>query len=857
MDVYKTEGHVYLQTRKNNPAKSTFKRYGLKVLHNEHLKKDKDDEDDSYDATLHPPDYPDETEIVDMKLHCDFFKDICGTSLPDDINVDMLVKASHTIKCCAGNKCQDDGNPIYYNYHCLSCYKFCHRKCSTRNVRPYDHVRSMMTHQSSLPYSGLWWVREYINSYTGSDEVEVHDVSHVLCAKCNVKSKHKICSLARDESLVKCVNQRDTYPHEKCVDCNELVHIGCSVVYPSTFDRNSFSPGDLKKGFDLSRKCLNCCFSNSKNGEECAYDKCLVSYKSIPFLQRCFLCNGLVHIECCMFLRDGVEGIDTSIECTFLCKSCSEDDSKTNGLSLQDTDKLLSSRYHWIFSKNLFSHPESLFDTFSKLNVSQSRKSKGGEMENSVSFLVDSLSSIEEPHVVLSTDLASLLVEDSSLCWRALYTFLDIVHTVSPYRNNRCIIYPRSLWDILNDADTVKSDYFATGSIVSAQSLLFIGTDRSKLSCLLYHPGDKQDVIKGSQKKKTSKQKKKGAAVKLLCFPDIKTCDVLYNDIKEDGLDVNLFEDVEMQDVLGEYHIKNESFTMMKEREQLYMFVSVAYVFLLHPNYIDFDWDNLVLPCMDNMRYIIYQAFSGQVINVFRNLYTESKDKVYMNQSYSFRSTKLEKNTELDDLFNDASDDIVGSKDEPEYSHREKCSFWKTFTDDWVTRRKGCSTDAKLKTNWKEELSQREDRKFQTKDELNSDDVPEHYGRQKLQKLVYEESNKPKTPKLPSVDNDEEEDGVTKSKTSKTKLRIVDDDEEEDGGTKSKSSKKTKSPKIPNDEKEKEEEGVTTQQTSNKSKPPKLPSVDDEPTQKKSPQTKTVTLTLTIIYSCWRQKDCK
>ena len=91
---------------------------------------------------------------------------------------------------------------------------------------------------------------------------------------------------------------------------------------------------------DLNRKCLHCCFSHSKrNGGECASVNCQVSYKSIPFHQRCFLCNGLVHIECCMFI---VEGVDTSIECTFLCKSCSQDDSKTDGLSLKDTDFVLN-----------------------------------------------------------------------------------------------------------------------------------------------------------------------------------------------------------------------------------------------------------------------------------------------------------------------------------------------------------------------------------------------------------------------------------------------------------------------------------------------------------------------------------
>ena len=185
------------------------------------------------------------------------------------------------------------------------------------------------------------------------------------------------------------MHQRDTFPKDKCVDCGEPVHIGCSIVYPTQVDSNSFTPGGLKMTLDLNIKCLHCCFSNSKhNGGECASVNCQVSYKSIPFHQRCFLCNGLVHIECCMFIVGGVEAVDTSMECTFLCKSCSKNDSKKDGLSLKDTDTL-SSRYHWIFSKNLFSHPASLFDDFSKLKVSGSINEKGGVKETNVCFLVD------------------------------------------------------------------------------------------------------------------------------------------------------------------------------------------------------------------------------------------------------------------------------------------------------------------------------------------------------------------------------------------------------------------------------------------------------------------------------------
>ena len=89
----------------------------------------------------------------------------------------------------------------------------------------------MMIYQSSLPYSGLRWTRDIITRCKPGEEDGI-DISHVICAKCNVNSKHTGCSLARHDSLVKCVNQRDTFPKDKCVDCGEPVHIGCSIVYP-------------------------------------------------------------------------------------------------------------------------------------------------------------------------------------------------------------------------------------------------------------------------------------------------------------------------------------------------------------------------------------------------------------------------------------------------------------------------------------------------------------------------------------------------------------------------------------------------------------------------------------------------
>ena len=116
--------------------------------------------------------------------------------------------------------------------------------------------------------------------------------------------------------------------------------------------------------------------------------------------------------------------------------------------------------------------------------------------------------------------------------------------------------------------------------------------------------------------------------------------------------------DVEMQGLLGDYHMNKQSFMKMTEQEQFYLFVSVAYVFLLHPNCTEFDWNSLILPCVDNMRDIIYQAFHGKVTNVFRDIYTTSKYGLYVKNMQSFHSTKVVEGTELYDLLYCNEDDV-------------------------------------------------------------------------------------------------------------------------------------------------------------------------------------------------------
>ena len=196
VDICKTKGHIYLQTRSNNPAKSKFKSGGLCVIHNEGIDLDKKDNEcdgenslSPYDPILQQDDFPHEDSLVNMSLHCDYFREICGTSIPPEVSPQYLVERTKKVHCCAGNKCKKSGQRIYLNYQCLLCFKFCHRECSRNITRSYDKERSMMLYPSPYPYSGLRWLKEII-AYNTDDNINA-PIHHVLCLKCNLSSSQE------------------------------------------------------------------------------------------------------------------------------------------------------------------------------------------------------------------------------------------------------------------------------------------------------------------------------------------------------------------------------------------------------------------------------------------------------------------------------------------------------------------------------------------------------------------------------------------------------------------------------------------------------------------------------------------
>ena len=128
--------------------------------------------------------------------------------MPPIISDGTLIEVKDDEKCCSELLCDNEGKALYYNYHCIGCYDVCHRECSRDIGQTYDKERSMMTYPSSYPYSELRWIKGLVASLAG-DSVPTFPIHHVICGKCNVKTKRglKKCALTEKYSLVKCVNQ--------------------------------------------------------------------------------------------------------------------------------------------------------------------------------------------------------------------------------------------------------------------------------------------------------------------------------------------------------------------------------------------------------------------------------------------------------------------------------------------------------------------------------------------------------------------------------------------------------------------------------------------------------------------------
>ena len=91
------------------------------------------------------------------------------------------------------------------------------------------------------------------------------------------------------------------------------------------------------------------------------------------------------------------------------------------------------------------------------------------------------------------------------------------------------------------------------------------------------------------------KKQKKASSPKLLYFPGPNTCEVFHAELSEEEDLSDLFQDEKggdmgMESVLGHDHIDFQSYEHMTHRERHYLFISIVYVFLLHPKWNEFNW---------------------------------------------------------------------------------------------------------------------------------------------------------------------------------------------------------------------------------------------------------------------------
>ena len=74
----------------------------------------------------------------------------------------------------------------------------------------------------------------------------------------------------------------------------------------------------------------------------------------------------------------------------------------------------------------------------------------------------------------------------------------------------------------------------------------------------------------------------------MICFPDVTTCDELYDDIQEvDHLQKAFVKnDLVKKNIFGDFHTNNKSVEQMNNRDYDYLFICIVYVFLFHTDYL-------------------------------------------------------------------------------------------------------------------------------------------------------------------------------------------------------------------------------------------------------------------------------
>ena len=133
----------------------------------------------------------------------------------------------------------------------------------------------------------------------------------------------------------------------------------------------------------------------------------------------------------------------------------------------------------------------------------------------------------------------------------------------------------------------------------------------------------------------------------------------------------------------------NLTFSKMKPLEKQFMFISVAYVWLLCLSFLKFDWENIILQDVAVLKYILNSAISnGRIVNAFRHLLNPTDLAKYMRflQKLTRSMITTEEEENMVDLKHDGF--------EVEFQHRTKLNLWKC-KETWFDRQRSVGLQTK------------------------------------------------------------------------------------------------------------------------------------------------------------------
>ena len=147
--------------------------------------------------------------------------------------------------------------------------------------------------------------------------------------------------------------------------------------------------------------------------------------------------------------------------------------------------------------------------------------------------------------------------------------------------------------------------------------------------------------------------------------------------------------DVEEEDVLGNFQQLNLTFPKMNTLEKQFMFISVAYVWLLCPSFLKFDWENIILQDVGILKYILYSAISnGRIVNAFLPLLNQTDLSRHMGFLQTLKRSMITTDDEVDMLENKYNLFQV------ELQHRTKLRLW-NCEDTWFDRQRAVDLETK------------------------------------------------------------------------------------------------------------------------------------------------------------------